>query len=1064
MIFKKNIIINILKDIFRRYKGLLVQLILTCVLLFLIANIAILYFINPKTMIKEINNYFIGMFEKYNKNYNFIHNETGIKIEGHIYFKVFPKRILTLTNVKINNIYYKNNFIGADIRSIDLEVELIPLFFKKVNISNVKINSMNLDVLTKENLLTEYKKIVKTKKLVEIDKNEISGIGNKLKEILMVDDNSNIPDGYKEVIVEEEKTFQIDNNDAKKMLFNLAKEIKFSQNSSTKSIKNISFENANIYIYNKDNLIKSLTNINLVSELSSNKLNLNSNLILEKENIFFNLYFKNKNNNYDFSISSNSNIYDNFEISLNIETDDIKDILTWKGQGKLNLNILSLADFVRTFTFGNSQLYKKIVNNDKIKIKNSCKFEKGLIKCDNISADSKNLKFNSNLLYDGKINITNNIKNLNYDAFFVKSIPEKNQNITKENIFIFNSDNIDELMKKVNKNKIFPVDFDIKTTIDSFTFSSENFNKNIINFQILNNKIKIDKVEINNKNIHIIINNPTEKNNGFLHSITVEGDNVHSLLYLLNINNKYLKNSKFKITSDFVVDHNRFILYNSNFNLGDDLTAKMNIEYNPSPINGFFAIDVKMNDINYEEFMAKISTNKNNKKDLPENKNNDLFENNNIFLVKEKVLLLNNLFNNLYLKLSLDNIKYKSYENIQFNGFVKINKGYINLELNNTNLFNLKNIKGNLIYDLNTDISSQMFIDLTIDKIKLDINLLPYTINIDKYAKIFVKNENANKEIIKNSKFWVDKLFNNIPLFNEIYGKINILIKNGTINDIKFNNLDFKTTVEDGAFYVNNFLFDGFGGNTNISGNFILKKEKAFNLFFKKTIYNLEDIQKLFFRDNSFVKGKIGFGGFFKANGESKNTFIENIDVHLEFLTSMLYIKNLGLRDLQSRLSMVYKDKNLIPGINPKDILIKTNSGTIFNKVKGNFFLRNKVANMSLTADGNGINGKTFLIVNNTDDNNTIIDFLNTFIFYVDVNTKKIPLYTYISFKEDLQNKALLDVNTKQIDSYLLEVKKAYEKAERENKQDRIELGLENFDSNTENDEIPYDINNEDLD
>ena len=1033
---KNNKIIKIAKDIFRRYKALILGLVAMCLILFFIANFTILYFINPKTMIKQVNNHFINIFEKYNNNYNYTQKKAGIKIEGHIYFKAFPKRVLTLTNVKLYNIYYKNNFINADIRSIDLEVDLIPIFFKKINVNNVKINSMTLNVATNENLLNEYKKIVKTKKLVEIDKNEISGIGNKLKEILMVDDNSDIPDGYKEITVEEEKSFSIDNTNVENMAIDLIKEAKISQKSS---IKNINFNNANIYIYDKDNLIKTLTNINLISDVSNNKININSNLILEKENIFFDLSFRNKNDNYDFYISSKSNVYDNFEMNLNIETNDPKDILTWKGQGKINLNILSLADFTRIFTFGNLQLYKKIINNDKIKIKNSCKFDNGLIKCDDISIDSNNLKLNSNLLYDGTINITNNIKIINYDAFFIKSVPEKNTNITKENIFIFNSKNIDELMKKINKNKKIPVDFNIKTKIDTLTFNSESFKDNVIDFQILNNKIKIEKVDINNKNMHILIDNPTEKNDGFVHKITIEGNNIHSLLYLLSMNNKYLKDSNFKMTSDFVVDYNKFILYNSNFTF-DDLTAKINAEYNPSSTNGYFAMDLKMDNIGYEEFITKFNVKKNKTEELPNN--------NNLILVKEKVLLLNNLVNNLYLKFSFNNIKYKNYDNMRINGFAKINKGYINLELENANLFNIKNLKGNVIYDLNTDITSQMFVDLSIDNINLNLYLLPYMIDIDKYTKIFIKTEDTNEDAIKikNNRFWVDKLFNNVPLFNEIYGKINILIKNGTINDIKFNNFDFKTTVEDGTFYINNLLFDGFGGNTNISGHFVLKKEKAFNLFFKKTIYNLEDMQKLFFKDNSYIKGKIGFGGFFKANGENKYTFTENIDIHLEFLTSMLYVKNLGLRDLQSKLSMVYKDKNLISQINPKDILIKTNSGTIFNQIKGNLFLQNKITNLSFVADGDGISGKTFLIVNNKDDNNSIIDFLNTFIFYIDINTKKIPLYTYISFKEDLQNKALLDVNTKQIDAYLSEVEKAYEKVEMENKKNKVEFDFNNID------------------
>lgn len=1062
----KNKSLNSFLQFIIKYKKFFILFFGGTLFVILFLNMLVLYLLNPNSLKTEINRYLSQTFEKYNTNYNFREKQIRIEVEGNVYLSAFPKNMLKLNDIKIRNMYYDGKIVDINIRSMQMEIKLLPLFFKKIDTNTVFLDKANVMVRLNEKLLTEYKQVVTSKKLVKIEENEISGIGSKLKELLQVEDNSNIPEGYKEISFDEEKTFKIDNKDIERMMQNFFKRFKYSSFFSFNDVKKININDSSISIVDKENIVKGITNINADITRSGNNIISNVKLVSERERLEFNLDFRFKNSDLKISFDSKSNIYNNFNFDFDGKVNALKDLTTWSGKTNFGIQINSLSDLIKTFALNESQTYKRIINNDKIEIKSACQINNGVVNCEKNSIKSLNLNVDFKVYFNEFLKLILDVKNINFDSFFIKNVAEKNESVGKDKIIIFNVKNIDELTGKVKSIFDKKYNFDITADIKSLTFNSETFINNTIDFKYDSNGIKVRNIKINNKNgIELSIDNPVQTDGVFVHSLSLKGNKINSILSMLNIDTKYLNTETFDLKSKFIASSDRMIFYDSILNTKNSST-KLNLEYKPSNKDGFLAIDLKIDKLDLNNTIDEVKKVDNVK---VKDKTTEKADDSEIIFIKEKILLLNNLFNNLYMNIEVNNLKYNKYEDMYLNMYAKIDKGFLKLEFNNSRLYNIENLSGMIIGDLNSSLKSQLFIDLNIDRINLNANIFPYLINLEKYRKIFKnefeKIEESKNIVLKYNKFWITKLFEKSPLFNEIYGNFNLSIKNGKLNDIDFSNFQLKTKIEDGVFYIDNFGFDGFGGNTNITGSFALRKKKDLNLLFKKTIYNLEDIQKIVFNTiNPLLKGKIGFGGYLKSNGETDVDFNNNMDMYFEFLTNSLYIRDLGIRDLKYYLSDIYRNKQLLETINPKEVLTKNNSGTMFKNSKGSFFLQNKIANLNMEGQGDELSGKMLLIVNNRDSNNILIDMLDTFAFYVDVNNKKIPLYTYISFKEDLQNKALLEINTDQIDSYLNQVRTTVKQAEMKEQKLKEELEAINKRLNSTSDEKKENVeNNEEI-
>lgn len=1034
----------------KKHKKLLIVCITLLFIIIFILNIVVVNLLNPSKLKNAINTFFKQEFAQYQDNYNLKGKESGFFINGSVNVFTFPKSIITLNDIKIRNIHHNNIKIDSNISSITLHIKLIPLFFKKIAITHISINRNDTTINLNQKLVAEYKDTVIVKKIIKLDENEISGIGDKIKGFLQIEEKKDLDLGLKEIEVEEERTVIVDNTLLEQMLLKTFKQTKNNSLFSTENLSTIALNSNNFFILNDTgNTIKKFSNVNSNILFSGNKTLYNITSIIEGEKITVNFSWYAKKDTLEIAFNSNSDIYKKFLFEYEGKAGNYFDPKTWNGNFKLNLELSTLNKFVKIFSLNESILYNRVINNDKLNITGKANINNGELKINDFKIFSNNIDFLLNFNYKNEMNFDFNIKKFNVDSFFIRNISEKSENLDKKQIAIFNAKTLEELLQLIQNN--FKVIFNkntnvnIKAQINNLTINKQNFINNVLDIYIENQSVKINQFNLNIKDdLELKISNPNFINNIYVHDLSINGKNSQTLLKSFNIQNNFLYAGEYKFQAKFLTNLSKFIIFDSVLEI-QDYKSKIDIEYEFFN-NPYLAVNINLNKFNLgqkqdttiaineatpKENNAIVKENdaivKENKVKPQENKlpkeiktavkeenENPLAK----IFVKEKMLFLNNLNNNLYVNLEILDLNYNNFKNMYLNTYIKIDNGYLNINFNNSNLFNILNLNGVVNLNLQNKAKSVVDINLYASDILINANLIPHIININKYVEMLNKTNNSNK----NTQYWVDLLFK-LPIFNEVFGTIKLNIGKGKLNDIPFNSLNIVSSLEDGLFNIQNLSLVGFGGNTNISGILDLKERKELNILFKKTIYNLEDIQRIILRnDDSYVKGIIGLGGYIKSVGTNPDEFNMFMDSYFEFLGNTCYIKALGIRDLQYLLTDIYRDKETLKTINPKEVLISKNSGTIFKNIKGFFFLQKKIMNLSIDAKNVNVNNKFLLTINNS-DKNMLINLLNSSAFYVGINETFIPLYTYISFKEDLKNKAILDVNVDQVNEYLNQIR-----------------------------------------
>jgi hypothetical protein len=138
-------------------------------------------------------------------------------------------------------------------------------------------------------------------------------------------------------------------------------------------------------------------------------------------------------------------------------------------------------------------------------------------------------------------------------------------------------------------------------------------------------------------------------------------------------------------------------------------------------------------------------------------------------------------------------------------------------------------------------------------------------------------------------------------------------------------------------------------------------------------------------------------------------------------------VKQLGLKELQDKLK---KLSHLGDGVSSyaasidPDKIILNGSGTTFREFYGNMAINRNVINLDLEATGEEYVNKLAAKIDNSQNKN-IFNFSNVSSVILRVGSNIVPLHVAINFVENLNTKASMLIDTKQMQEYLDVMKKS---------------------------------------
>ena len=974
-------------------KKKILKIIFILIIIALLCGFGFLFYlkssINTNLIKDNINNSILPVLQEYNKHYHFKDKEIRFNVRGSITIS-FPFKLI-INDIDIKNIQYKDVLLSGNIKKVEIKLSPKDLLNKKISPKNVNI--IGADFYVEKNKLDDfYYNVEKIKKVVKLEDNEVFGVKDKLKSLLTsTTDNkvSEIEEGYKEIEVEEKVRYELDNTKVRMMLIDIFTTL---QKNNINLNYPLNFNNVFITLMNNKNIEKEFKNVN--GTFNPNKNEAKINFTLNNINAVLNILTKKNNDNeYSYTLKLINNTNDEINISLvnkNLLLNNFNDI---NSNINIDFKTENLNNLIQWLFSTNSKIY------DMFNYKKNLSFKTNIVKTgqyyniNNMVVDAEDIKLKSSINFtetNNKIDL--DIEKINLDNFIIniykKSFAENDKNI---NIFKYNTfeDLLSSIAKTENNNKTTSFSLNIKELI----YKNNILSNSKIEIEKNNEKYKINSLDVKLKDLEITASDIKEKNGYYYNDLLVKGNNFDILSKIINVDN-IIKLNNFILESKIFINND--VIYFYDYSLKNDkneIITTGNAEYSFKNNNNYIAIKSNFENLDILKEEKKVST------------------------LKEKFLWLNNISNNVFVDLNIKNLNYNN-KKMTINSKIHYYPGFINFyNISNITTDKIKNLKGSILLGLGKK-EPIINANLSLEEIKYEGDLINYVFNIEKYKNTLLETE-INEE--NQKKYWITKLFS-IPTLEEVNGNINININNIYINNSIIDSFKLSTSLNNGLFNIIDFRFNGFGGSTELKGNIDLKKSRNFNLILTDTMYNIQDIFKLFSKkENDSLKGTIGIGGLFKANGFNESVFLSSMNFNFKFISNNLYIKKLGLEEIKNKLNLIYNDNVVLNNFDANKTILN-DSGTTFNNVEGSIILSAGVNNLILNASTNSITNKLVFKIDNS-GKTLIIDAINTSIITTKVGDTILPLYTVISFKEDFSNKAKLTVNTSQIDEYIKKVK-----------------------------------------
>ncbi len=754
----------------------------------------------------------------------------------------------------------------------------------------------------------------------------------------------------------------------------------------------------NIVIILKNNSIKingtdytrDFSQINLTGTYNKNKLLLNGSTLSNKQSLNIDISTTKKQENFINKIYLNSQA---FRINMDFNFDSSNK----KASGKATFNIINPQIFARTIFSPQSVLFKRIIDNSNLDIVSEFNFENNILNISKFNMKGKNVigdatakfDFNDNSQSDIKINMAS----INLDNLFIKNMSGNiDKEINERNISIFSG--VQRQIIKQNRN---------------ISFIEKILEKNPINFDINIKKLKLNQRDVSNTIIQFIYSTKAEKTFDFKKvsselpgktKVLIEENNENDFLQIngenlqeffnfirnINIENnksnqQETKEENFKFSGNIQIKNNMLFINNASYE-SPKITTKNKLEIKFDSGISYLAVDTIIDNLNLDNFIT-------------DNSNTSTQNVSYIKSFKTQMLSLNNFTLNSYFKFKINNIKYKDFIDDNYQFIIKTSQGL--LDIYNININN--KITGNISFNIS---ASKPFINVNLNLSNISLNK-----NID-----------------------INKILFNLPMFDGIFGSINILANNLDFKNSKIENINFMSNINNGAININQFDIKGFGGQCKISGFLNLLYTKKLNLTFNGCTAKISDILYPFSGLKN-INGLIGFSSVLYAEGFNLENFINSYLLKANIIGSGIVIDNFGLQTLSSNLFEIHSNTELLNRLNAEDTLYNSNEKTFFEQItKGNIqYSKKSGGRFDFDITRPLINGKltgNFKLFSNYVE----LDKVNAnFTLLSGTLQTTIPLTILIAMSGITPNNIAVASNLNQINSYIQSVKEQYKVA-----------------------------------
>ena len=748
----------------------------------------------------------------------------------------------------------------------------------------------------------------------------------------------------------------------------------------------ISLKNNSLAVKGLD-YTRNFSNANLVGMYTKNKFNLTGSTLSNKQSLNLDVSITKRNDTINSDIDLNS-----FAFKSNINFSFDKKLK--KVNGKARFNILNPQVFVRTVFSPESTLFKRIIDNSNLNINSEFTMDNNILNISKIDLRGTNIIGSGTVTFDFNQNSKNNVKfnisSANLDNLIIKNMSGKtDSNINENNISIFsgvkrevakNSTNISYIEKMLELN---PTNFDID--VKTLKLNQQNVLNTKLNFiYSAKGKKVLDFEKVSSElpgGTTLLIENKNENDDALI----LRGNDSQEFISFLR-NTKVSDTSK-KESFEFkgIIETNNGIIFIKDATYkSPEIETKNNIEIKLDSGISYLAIDTVIDNLNLENFIPNLNKNK-----------AETYVNS----FKNQILFLNNFTLTSYLKFTINNIKFKDFQDNDYQFILKTSQGILDI-------YNI---------NLNNKVLGDIALNILSTKPLINVNLKLSDININ-------KNIDFNKIVF------------DLPMFNGIYGNIKISGNNLKFKNSPINSLIFDSKITNGAINISNFNIDGFGGKCKVSGFLNLLYSKKLNLTFSGCTADLSYLLYPFTGTNN-ISGMVGFSSVLYTEGIRLDNFINNYILKTDFIGSGITINGFGLSTLSSNLFDINSfntesNEELLNKINSESVLYNPENKTVFEKISNGNIQYSKIGGGQISFDISRpmINGKIAMDFRFIKDAIEIMKGNANFTLLSGTIRNTIPLTILIAMSGSTTKPNIVS-NLTQVDSYINSVREEYEKA-----------------------------------
>lgn len=960
-----------------------------CLLIFLKNSI------NTTKVRKDINSLLASKIKEFREHQLFKEMDMRFVIQSPISISVLPTLKMVFKNVRMDNMQYRDNLFSIGLQRIETKLDFGDFLRKKITVKNIAVSGM--EITMESNKLADFylkKEIVKRK--VKLEDNEVYGVKNKLRDILS-GTNEEVEAGYKVVETPEEVRIDLDNELVQQMLVELIKTLK-TANLNVNAKTNINISGANFSSAKNGVIEKEIKNISLtMSGDKTKKITINFNMNNMPGELRITLNKNNENEKLSLNMRMTNGLEDDVDLKYEGENPFlVKNFEELTAKLTLDAKLKNFNDFSQWILPTTSKYYYLIDYRKNIRVQTQLSKNGEFYEVESFSLDGSGVDVNGSFsLAENKNSFIFNVKKLDLDNL-VLNLGKTELNTDPNSINIFKKQQLEDLLELIrNDEEHKNINSSIKITIEELVKNGKSLKNSEFDFDMIGGDYRINSFRANYDDLEIRVDGQQEVNGIFMNDMEIAGDNFASALAFLNLPD-YLNIKNFNLKTKFIIHGSR--LYLVNYSVGEEGNEVTgSLEYTFGGKN-HIACSMKINNMVMEKVRKKTST------------------------LKEQLLWLNGFTKNVFLDLTVNDLKYNDMEHINFRACLNFLPGYLHIyRLENLNLEKISGVGGRILLDIRKN-NPFIGLDLKIARAEKDMDLYNYVFDMEKYKNILLRTPIDEKN---QANYWINLLFS-LPLFDQIDGNINLTVDQFVVNKLPIEALKLSATIGSGLININNIEFNGLGGSTILKGTVDLTHTKSINLTLTDTIYRVSDVAKLLLNGDkiSGLDGTIGIGGILRGVGINSGVFKSSLVVESKFIGKNLFIKQIGLDELRTKLMEIYHNQQMLETINVQQIL-KNDSGTRFSEFSGLFRTNAGISSLAMEGKGNGISTKMELRMDST-KKDTSINMVNTSLLVLKVGDSNIPLYLTASFNEDFSKGANLLFNTSQIDEYVKKVRDAF--------------------------------------